>query len=256
MKKVIAIISILFLIVPMMAFSSDAEEIIVEALKQSLTEGSFLNFDRDLAFISWTTRIEEDSFSPEKEYIGQIVWVNYLHTKDYAYSRLEYPVFSMISDITKETAIFYTRNSAYYYEDHMAEPYGYSAKASIAELVDGEIRLKGNYLIQSIDDEIIRDRQAWKITINNEKAKSTTIFWIDKEYNVRLREDYYERYPVLYQRIEYLDYQSLDDGTLIEKEYYIWGQNFPRFIRYYQIKDPTFTIMEDKYFKPEILTVI
>ncbi len=230
MKKMITLILFHLMFFSAFVFSSDAEEILISALKQSLTEGTCLSATEDIAYISWMTQVEEQIFDPNIKYDGKDVTINYLRTKNNDYAKLEYPIFSMSSDVTKGLIRFYTRNFSYYFNESLMTKPGKFVNSSYTTLADGQIRLKENYFVKSMEEDTIRERPTWKITIANSFSGSMMTFWIDKEQNVRLREDYFEKFPLLSQRIEYLSYQQLSDGTLVEKEYYIWGHNYPGYI--------------------------
>lgn len=197
MKKFI--ITLLFLIYILSCIYSDnPEKILMDSLKNSITEGSFANFDQDLVFIEWTTLIDEKKASNDTDYVGQSATINYLRTNDYSYKKLVYTIFSMTSEVTKQRIMLYDRSSLFVNDRLSRDVIKTTAKASIAEIVDEDLKLKEKYKIIASDSDNLRNRDTWKITIQNTETGSTTIFWIDKEYKVRLQEDYFDRYPILY----------------------------------------------------------
>lgn len=85
-------------------------------------------------------------------------------------------------------------------------------------------RLAPQFRIVSAEEQELEGTPCWVIGIsNNSTKKANAVYWIEKEHTVRLREDLYGVEDVLTQRIDYLSYQRLSDGTYVEDMFSIWN---------------------------------
>lgn len=254
MKRISTLLILILL--PLCVFGADAEEILFKSLTNSIEQGSFFESDETLVFLSGLATIKETQFDPDIDYKPQTVFINYLKSADRDYRRLYVAIYSNVYDINKERPFLFLRGTQYYNEPLNGKTYSTGAKASLFEKVeDGSYKLKSNYRIVGFSDDIYDGRECFLIELENTKARSTTKFWIEKERCVRLKEDYFVKYPVLSQRTLYIDYTKMGD-YYIEKSYSIWTPDYPGWIRYYKIMDPQFIHIDDEFFEPEILEKI
>lgn len=254
MKKRFFLFLLIILMLAGVCFAEDPQAILAYALQNSLEQSSFRNSEKDLVFLQWVSVVPDDMSGPEEKYGAQTVKLEYLRAQGSLYRRLEVSLFSTISDISKDYDFLYDREMVHYktnFDDNIYHTFG---KASVMEFSDDDVlKMKDGYNIADCHVEEFNGRNCWKLEMHNDNRRSVTIFWIDCETGLRVREDYFAEYPVLAQRIDYVDYWALEDGTYVEKAYSIWNQSFPGRVRYFQIVDPRLMYIPDEYFEQEIL---
>lgn len=245
---------ILLIITSYLLYAEDPEKILLTALQNSILDGTFITLEEPLVYLTSLSFIEGGEYDESQEAIIDNVNLEIFNSDGDSFQRLFIPIYSITEDLSKSRYFLYTRETQYFSDPITGKLYQASTKASLYERdYENKLSLKDKYTIQDFKETTFKDTPCYFISIFNKDAKSTTNFYIEKARNLRLREDYFETYPILTQRTEYLSYQEIIPDIYIEKKYSLWTINFPRSIRLYEILDPTFKQIPKEFFSEDIL---